>query len=119
MAAPTLPLGRWECCGDADSLAMPCDDVRTHALTTPGDIVANIKSQKKRNITNAKRAERNRAVRSELKTRVKAARSADSADSDEVRAAISRIDRAAAKGVIHANTAARKKARLMKSLQSS
>ena len=51
--------------------------------------MANIKSQKKRNITNAKRAERNRAVRSELKTRVKAARSADSVDSDEVRAAIS------------------------------
>jgi len=90
-----------------------------HDLTTPGDIVANIKSQKKRNITNAKRADRNRAVRSELKTRIKAARSADSADSDEVRAAISRIDRAAAKGVIHPNTAARKKARLMKSLQAS
>ena len=35
--------------------------------------VANIKSQKKRNITNAKRAERNKAVRSELKTRVKTA----------------------------------------------
>lgn len=81
--------------------------------------MANIKSQKKRNITNAKRADRNRAVRSELKTRIKAARSADGADSDEVRAAISRIDRAAAKGVIHPNTAARKKARLMKSLQAS
>ena len=35
--------------------------------------MANIKSQKKRNITNAKRAERNKAVKSELKTRVKTA----------------------------------------------
>ncbi len=35
--------------------------------------MANIKSQKKRNLTNAKRAERNKAVRSELKTRVKVA----------------------------------------------
>ena len=35
--------------------------------------MANIKSQKKRNLTNAKRAERNKAVKSELKTRVKSA----------------------------------------------
>ena len=35
--------------------------------------MANIKSQKKRNLTNAKRAERNKAVKSELKTRVKTA----------------------------------------------
>ena len=35
--------------------------------------MANIKSQKKRNITNAKRAERNKAAKSELKTRVKTA----------------------------------------------
>ena len=33
--------------------------------------MANIKSQKKRNITNAKRAERNKAIKSELKTRVR------------------------------------------------
>ncbi|MDA2944506.1 MAG: 30S ribosomal protein S20 [Actinomycetota bacterium] len=75
--------------------------------------MANIKSQKKRNITNAKRAERNRAVRSEIKTRVKSA-SADGADDAALRAAVSRIDSAAAKGVIHKNAAARKKSRLMK-----
>lgn len=75
--------------------------------------MANIKSQKKRNITNAKRADRNRAVRSEIKTRLKSA-AAPEADDAAVNAAISRIDTAAAKGVIHKNAAARKKSRLMK-----
>jgi small subunit ribosomal protein S20 len=78
--------------------------------------VANIKSQKKRNITNAKRAERNRAVKSELKTRVKTAtKVAGTDDADEaVRIAVKRLDMAAAKGIIHANQAARRKSRLMK-----
>jgi small subunit ribosomal protein S20 len=80
--------------------------------------VANIKSQKKRNITNAKRADRNRAVRSEIKTRVKAA-SAPEADDSALRAAVSRIDTAASKGVIHKNAAARKKSRLMKKANAS
>jgi small subunit ribosomal protein S20 len=80
--------------------------------------VANIKSQKKRNITNAKRAERNKAVRSELRTRVKSAvRSVgtDQADAD-LRMAMKRLDMAAAKGVIHPNQAARRKSRLMRKL---
>ncbi|MEX2627707.1 MAG: 30S ribosomal protein S20 [Ilumatobacteraceae bacterium] len=78
--------------------------------------MANIKSQKKRNLTNAKRAERNKAVRSELKTRVKQAQSTVGADNnaETVRAAVKRIDKAAQKGVIHPNAAARKKSRLMK-----
>lgn len=78
--------------------------------------MANIKSQKKRNLTNAKRAERNKAVRSELKTRTKhAAATVGTDDNDEaVRLAVKRIDMAAAKGVIHPNAAARKKSRLMK-----
>jgi small subunit ribosomal protein S20 len=78
--------------------------------------VANIKSQKKRNITNLKAAERNKTVRSELKTRVKNAVKTIGADGNEdvVRAAIKRIDQAAANGVIHKNTAARRKSRLMK-----
>jgi small subunit ribosomal protein S20 len=77
--------------------------------------VANIKSQKKRIITNAKRAERNKAVRSELKTRIKNAESTIGTDSNDeaVRVAVKRIDMAAAKGMIHANAAARKKSRLM------
>jgi len=77
--------------------------------------VANIKSQKKRIITNAKRAERNKAVKSELKTRIKNAESTIGTDSNDeaVRLAVKRIDMAAAKGMIHANAAARKKSRLM------
>ena len=74
--------------------------------------MANIKSQKKRNITNAKAHERNKAVRSELKSRIKAAVS--TGDDEAVRQAIKRIDTAAQKGVIHKNAAARKKSRLMK-----
>ena len=76
--------------------------------------MANIKSQKKRNLTNAKRAERNKAVRSELKTRTKnAVKSAGSEDADEaLRLAMKRLDMAAAKGVIHKNQAARRKSRL-------
>jgi len=76
--------------------------------------VANIKSQKKRILTNAKRAERNKAVKSELKTRVKSAITSAGAESntEDVRVAVKRIDMAAAKGIIHKNTAARRKSRL-------
>ena len=77
--------------------------------------MANIKSQKKRIITNAKRAERNKAVKSELKTRIKNAESSIGTDHNDelVRLAVKRIDMAASKGMIHANAAARKKSRLM------
>ena len=82
--------------------------------------MANIKSQKKRNLTNAKRAERNKAVKSELKTRVKSATQSAGTESsaDDVRLAIKRLDKAAAKGVIHPNQAARRKSRLMKTVNS-
>ncbi|HPU40396.1 MAG TPA: 30S ribosomal protein S20 [Microthrixaceae bacterium] len=79
--------------------------------------MANIKSQIKRNRQNDKANERNRAVRSELKTRTKRVDDAISAGDDVTelyRDAISRIDQAAAKGVLHKNTAARRKARLAK-----
>jgi small subunit ribosomal protein S20 len=83
--------------------------------------VANIKSQKKRNITNAKRAERNKAVKSELKTRVKTATATVGSDEHDeaVRLAVKRLDMAAAKGVIHKNQAARRKSRLMKKVAAS
>ena len=83
--------------------------------------MANIKSQKKRNLTNAKRAARNKAVKSELKTRVKNARTAAGTDqADEaLRLAVKRLDVAASKGVIHPNQAARRKSRLMKQLNAS
>jgi len=78
--------------------------------------VANIKSQIKRNRQNLVRHERNKAVRSELKTRAKAAVAAAEAGEDDaeakLREAVKRIDTAAAKGVIHKNQAARRKARL-------
>lgn len=74
--------------------------------------MANIKSQKKRNITNAKAQDRNKAVRSEVKRRVKTA--VTTGDDEAVRQAVKRIDSAATKGVIHKNAAARKKSRLMK-----
>jgi small subunit ribosomal protein S20 len=77
--------------------------------------VANIKSQKKRIITNAKRAERNKAVKSELKTRIKNAQTTigTAENTEAVRLAVKRIDMAATKGIIHPNAAARKKSRLM------
>jgi small subunit ribosomal protein S20 len=84
-----------------------------------GISVANIKSQKKRNLQNVKRAERNKAVRSELKTRVKAAVRSWSAGEDVDAAgklAQQRLDKAASKGIIHKNQAARRKSRLMKKL---
>ena len=79
--------------------------------------MANIKSQIKRNKQNLVRHERNKAVRSELKSRSKAAvaaaeMGADDAD-ERLRLAIKRIDMAAAKGVIHKNQAARRKSRLV------
>ena len=79
--------------------------------------MANIKSQIKRNRQNLVRHERNKAVRSELKTRtrnaeVAAETGADDADA-RLQAAVKRIDTAAAKGVIHKNQAARRKSRLM------
>jgi small subunit ribosomal protein S20 len=78
--------------------------------------VANIKSQKKRNITNLKRAERNKAVRSEVKTRTRNALATIGTEenAEALRLAVKRIDKAATKGVLHPNTAARKKSRLMK-----
>jgi small subunit ribosomal protein S20 len=76
--------------------------------------VANIKSQKKRILTNEKARKRNQAVRSELKTAIKKVDTAIAAgDKDAATAAAldaSRtLDKAASKGVIHANQAANRK----------
>lgn len=79
--------------------------------------MANIKSQIKRNRQNEERHQRNKAVRSELKTRVKnvlnAAESGAEQTEELLRAAVRRLDKAAAKGVVHKNQAARRKSRLM------
>jgi small subunit ribosomal protein S20 len=80
--------------------------------------MANIKSQIKRNRQTIVRTERNKAVRSELKTRTKTATAAAAEGADDAeqlaREAQKRIDMAAQKGVIHKNAAARRKSRLAK-----
>ena len=81
--------------------------------------MANIKSQIKRNKTNAKANERNKAVKSELKTAVRAAREAIVAgDKDKATASLAlaskKLDKAASKGVIHKNQAANRKSAMAK-----
>jgi len=80
--------------------------------------VANIKSQIKRNKTNEKARLRNKAVKAELRTRAKTALSAAESGAenatDALRTAIKRIDKAAAKGIIHKNQAANRKSKLMR-----
>lgn len=82
--------------------------------------MANIKSQIKRNRQNEVRRLRNKAAKSEIKTRVKTALTATAAVADggeeAVRVAIKRLDKAASKGIIHKNQASRRKGRLMKRL---
>ena len=87
--------------------------------------MANIKSQIKRNRQNEQKRLANKAVRSEVRTRVKTALTVaesgdDAAKTEEaLREAVRKIDRAAAKGVIHKNQAANRKSRLMKRVQKS
>ena len=81
--------------------------------------MANIKSQIKRNRQNEARRQRNKAVRSELKTYVRhfhqAAESGDVAAATEaMRKANRELDKAASKGVIHKNQAANRKSALSK-----
>jgi small subunit ribosomal protein S20 len=80
--------------------------------------VANIRSQIKRNRQNERRRLRNKAVKSEMRTRTKRALAAAESGSEDapelLRRAVKRIDKAAAKGVIHPNQAARRKSRLMR-----
>ncbi|MEV4433353.1 30S ribosomal protein S20 [Streptomyces sp. NPDC049555] len=81
--------------------------------------MANIKSQMKRNKTNEKARLRNKAVKSSVKTAVRAAREAVVAGDAEkavaaVRLASKKLDKAASKGVIHKNAAANKKSALAK-----
>jgi small subunit ribosomal protein S20 len=81
--------------------------------------MANIKSQVKRILTNKKATDRNRAVKSELKTAIRAAREATTAgDKTAAAAAVSaanrKLDKAVSKGVIHKNQAANRKSALAK-----
>jgi small subunit ribosomal protein S20 len=81
--------------------------------------MANIKSQIKRNRTNAKRHDRNKAIKSELRTVTKRVSTAVSEGDAEAalssqREAARALDKAASKGVLHKRTVARKKSRLAK-----
>jgi len=84
--------------------------------------LANIKSQIKRNKQNEKHRVNNRNVRGAARTAVSQARASFEEGAPETREAvlkaISAIDKAAEKGVIHRNNAARRKGRLMKKLAS-
>ena len=94
---------------------------RNHSLSNGGIIVANIKSAKKRILVNRTKAERNKAIRSSVKTAIKKVRVAiEAKDKDAAQAALlaatATIDKAATKGVYHKNNASRKVSRLAKAV---
>ena len=80
--------------------------------------MANIKSQIKRIGTNEKRRVRNKAARSEVKTRIKrainAAGAGEATAAEDLQLAVKRLDKAAARGIIHRNQAANRKSALMR-----
>ncbi len=81
--------------------------------------MANIKSQKKRVLTNEKARQRNKAVKSALKTAIKKVHVAvEAGDAEAAKAAAleasRQLDKAASKGVIHAKQAANRKSGIMK-----
>ena len=82
--------------------------------------MANIKSQIKRNKTNEKARLRNKDVRSAVKTAVRKFREAnasgDAQAADLLKVASRQLDKAASKGVIHANAAANKKSAMAQAL---
>ena len=83
--------------------------------------MANIKSAKKRVLVNRKKAERNKSIKSGVKTSIRKVEAAVVAKDKEaavaaLQNAISTIDKAATKGVYHKNTAARKVSRLSKAV---
>ena len=83
----------------------------------------NIRSAIKRNRQNKKRRVHNRVFRGSARTQIRKARNAIVAGEkkmavEEVKQAIIKLDRVAAKGIIHKNNAARRKSRLMKQLAS-
>ncbi|MFD1214135.1 30S ribosomal protein S20 [Arthrobacter sp. GCM10027362] len=81
--------------------------------------MANIKSQKKRILTNEKARQRNNSVKSELKTAIRAVNTAVGASNKDVAvtalaAASRKLDKAVSKGVIHKNNAANRKSAIAK-----
>ncbi|GAA1473069.1 30S ribosomal protein S20 [Corynebacterium felinum] len=83
--------------------------------------MANIKSQKKRILTNEKRRQRNQAVRSAVRTEIRKFRAlvaaGDKAGAEvQLRAASRALDKSVTKGVFHRNNAANKKSRMAAAL---
>ena len=81
--------------------------------------MANIKSQKKRILTAEKARQRNKAVRSELKTAIKAVRTAvEAGQLEDAQVAANKasrlLDKAASKGIVHKNQAAQRKSSVQK-----
>ena len=109
--------------GAAQHSSAPTSAGQHRQSTSERAFVANIKSQIKRIITNKKSQERNKAVKSQLKTAVRSARTAVAAG-DKEQAVIAhqlahkRLDKAVSKGVIHKNQAANRKSALAKQVAS-
>ena len=87
------------------------------------EVLANIKSAIKRNRQNEKRRLHYRVFRGSTRTQIRKARNSiisgdQKSAAEEVKRAIAQLDRAAAKGIIHKNNAARRKSRLMAQLNS-
>jgi small subunit ribosomal protein S20 len=82
--------------------------------------LANLRSAIKRIRGNEKKRIRNRTIRSRARSAVAAARAGNSQPSkdSDIRIAIRELDKAASKGVIHKNNAARRKSRLLKQMTS-
>ena len=83
--------------------------------------MANIKQQKKRVLTNEKRRQRNKSVRSATRTEIRkfreAVESGDKAAAEaQLRVASRKLDKAVTKGVFHRNNAANKKSNMAKAL---
>jgi len=81
--------------------------------------LANTKSAKKRIRSNERKRLRNQMYRSRVKTLIRKAEQlifGGEASEDAVKEAVSTLDKAAGKGIIHKNNAARRKSRLMKKL---
>ena len=78
--------------------------------------MANTKSAAKRARQTSRRSLRNRRVRTSLRRQTKTVRGTEKADPAKIRELISAIDKAAKRGIIHRNTANRRKSRLARTL---
>ncbi len=121
-------LGPWLACGVFPDLhdrrcsaPLPLARHIPYSLKRKTVDVANIKSQIKRNKTNEKARERNKAVKSELRTHVRRTKEAVVAGDKEaalkaLATATKKLDKAVSKGVIHQNQAANRKSAIAKSV---